>query len=109
MILLQLEEKVKNSEARAGADARVIRSQLCPSSEQFSAQLHIYLGACRGVSGLLYPDVTLWQAVYFPDILQIRERVVSGTRFPPCIICITALLSVSSPQSGIAPAKTTQP
>lgn len=108
MILLQLEEKVKNSEARAGADARVIRSQLCPSSEQFSAQLHIYLGACRGISGLLYPDVTLWQAVYFPDILQIRERVVSGTRFPPCIICITALLSVS-PQSGIAPAKTTQP
>lgn len=74
-ILLQLEEKVKNSEAGAGAggDARVSRSQSCPGSEQFSAQLHIYLGACRGVSGLLYPDVTLWQAVYFPNVLQIRE------------------------------------
>lgn len=75
MILLQLEEKVRNSEAgaEAGGDARASRSQFCPSSEQFSAQLHIYLGACRGVSGLLYPDVTLWQAVYFPDVLQIRE------------------------------------
>lgn len=31
----------------------------------------LQLGVSRGVSRLLYPDITVWQAVCFPDVLAL--------------------------------------